>query len=215
MKQDSQAYVVFMEIRRQILSMQLVPNTRLTEDTWASHMNVSRMAVREALTRLLGEGLVQIGAKGGYFVTVMTPEDLRQIREVRELLELGAVRIGFSKITQVKIDELYSVCDDFMAFVTKGYLGGACEADIRFHEKLMMLAENPRLVKAYQYSQIPLFHQRIGKSKEYVSELRQSDAEHRLIVKALKDQNLALTEQTLLAHFARGEKVVTAFLEKA
>ncbi len=47
------------------------------------------MAVREALTRLLGENLVVFGEKGGYFVKSMTPNDIKEIRELRELLELG------------------------------------------------------------------------------------------------------------------------------
>ena len=55
MKTDSLASKAFTEIRRKILSNQLTPNTRLKEDEWAKKIGVSRMAVREALTRLLGE----------------------------------------------------------------------------------------------------------------------------------------------------------------
>ena len=53
MKVDSLASKAFLEIRRIILSSQLSPHTRLKEDEWAKKLGVSRMAVREALTRLL------------------------------------------------------------------------------------------------------------------------------------------------------------------
>jgi DNA-binding GntR family transcriptional regulator len=66
MKVDSLASKAFLEIRKKILSNQLPPNTRLKEDEWAKKVGVSRMAVREALTRLLGEDLVVLGEKGGY-----------------------------------------------------------------------------------------------------------------------------------------------------
>ena len=51
MKIDSLASKAFLEIRKKILSNQLPPNTRLKEDEWAKKIGVSRMAVREALTR--------------------------------------------------------------------------------------------------------------------------------------------------------------------
>lgn len=65
MKLNSQANLAYSEIRRQILIMQLSPSARIKEDSWATRLNVSRMAVREALTRLLGEDLVYLGDKGG------------------------------------------------------------------------------------------------------------------------------------------------------
>ena len=68
MKVDSLASKAFLEIRRKILSSQLAPNTRLKEDEWAKKLGVSSMAIREALTRLLGEDMVVLGEKGGYYI---------------------------------------------------------------------------------------------------------------------------------------------------
>ena len=82
MKRDSLALKAYTEIRRKILSAQISPKTRLKEDYWATKLNVSRMAIRETLTRLLGEQLVTLGPKGGYFVSSMSAEDVVQIREL-------------------------------------------------------------------------------------------------------------------------------------
>ena len=208
MKTDSQASSVYDEIRRQILITQLQPNTRLKEDTWAKKINVSRVAVREALTRLLGEGLVTAGERGGYFVSEMTAADIVQIRELREVLELAAIRIGIAHITKEHIEDLKKICDDFSSLVEKGYIAGACEADIKFHEKLISLSSNSRLLKAYHFSHIPLFHQRLGKTKLYLDDYKQTDKEHRQLVDALKAKDIVLAEKTLKAHFARGAKAV-------
>jgi len=209
MKTDSQASIVYDEIRRQILIIHLQPNLRLKEDTWAKKLKVSRVAVREALTRLLGEGLVTAGARGGYFVTEMTSADVHQIREVREILELAAIRLGIGKIKKEQIEELKKLCDDFASFAEKGYIGGACEADIKFHEKLISLSGNQRLLKAYHFSHIPLFHQRLlGKTKLYLDDYKQTEKEHRQIVDALKSKNVSLAEKILKAHFERGASAV-------
>ena len=61
MKIDSLASRAFLEIRKKILSNQLQPNTRLKEDEWAKKIRVSRIAILESLTRLLGEDLVVLG----------------------------------------------------------------------------------------------------------------------------------------------------------
>jgi DNA-binding GntR family transcriptional regulator len=55
------------------------------------------MAIREALNRLLGEGLLKVSAKGGYFEKSMTLEDVKYIRELREILELGAIQLHTKK----------------------------------------------------------------------------------------------------------------------
>ncbi|MDV3309563.1 MAG: GntR family transcriptional regulator [Cyclobacteriaceae bacterium] len=79
MKSESLAHKAYTELRRKILSAQIPPKTRLKEDYWAKKLSVSRMAIRETLTRLLGENLVSLGPKGGYFVNSLTPEDIVQI----------------------------------------------------------------------------------------------------------------------------------------
>ncbi len=208
MKNNSQASTAYLEIRRQILIMQLQPNTRLKEDTWAKKLNLGRMAIREALNRLLGEGLVNNGEKGGYFIPEMSSDDIHQIREVREILELAALRLSIERITEDQLNQLTKICDDFSAMVEKGYISGACEADIKFHEKLLESSGNARLTRAYHYSHIPIFHLKLGKTKKYMEDYMQTDTEHRQIVESIKKNNLKRAEELLRSHFKRGELAV-------
>jgi DNA-binding GntR family transcriptional regulator len=202
---------VYSEIRRKILTGQLLPGTRLKEDAWAKRSEVSRVAVREALTRLLGEKLVVVGEKGGYSVKSMTEEDVHQIRELREILELGALKLAVKKIDKQQMTKLEKICDDFTAMVKQGYFNGACEADIKFHETLIASADNKKLLEAYHASNIPLFHLKLTKTQVYMDDYDQTDQEHRQIVKALKSKNLKLAEQALIKHLTRGEAAVLDF----
>jgi DNA-binding GntR family transcriptional regulator len=204
MKTDSLANKVYVELRRKILANQLVPGMRLKEDVWAKKMEVSRMAVREALTRLLGENLVVFGEKGGYFVKTMNAEDIKQIRQLRELLELGAIRLAIQHCADEHISALERICEDFSNMVKNGYLGGACEADVKFHETLVASAVNPKLMELYQFSNIPLFHMKLGKMLQ-MDDYEQTDEEHRQIVNALKARDLRMAEEALIKHLVRGE----------
>lgn len=205
MKIDSLANKVYNELRKKILSNQLVSGTRLKEDVWAKRLDVNRMAVREALTRLLGEQLIETGEKGGYFVKSMSVEDVRQIRELREILELGAIRLAIQKIDDEGIRKLEEICNDFSSMVERGYFGGACEADVKFHETLIDFAQNNKLKDIYEISNIPLFHQKLGKSQTHMDDYELTDQEHRQLLKALKEKDVKLAEETLSKHLLRGE----------
>ncbi len=206
MKEDSLAYKVYLEVRKKILSSQLVGGARLVESAWADKMAVSRVAVREAFMRLAGESLVEFGEKGGCFVKKMTVEDVKDIRELRELLEVGALKILFSKKSKELIQDLELICNDFSDMVSKGYYGGACEADVRFHERIIEGTCNSRLIAIYKNSNIPLFHMKLGAIMGQMEDYLDTEKEHRAIVDALKadDWNKAYT--TLVHHLDRGEQ---------
>lgn len=205
MKKDSLAYKVYEELRRKILSNQLFSGMRLKEGYWAEKMGVNRIAVREALTRLLGENLIEYGAHGGHFVKSLVPEEVKEIREIREILELGALRLIFKKNSKKDIALLEEICVDFSNMVEKGYLDGALEADVRFHETIINLSGNKKLRGLYQVGNIPLFHQKLGKSQVHMKDYELTNEEHRRIVSSLKSRNLSKAEETLVRHLVRGE----------
>lgn len=205
MKEDSLANKVYIELRRKILSNQLFSGMRLKEGYWADKMGVNRMAVREALTRLLGENLIVFGPKGGHFVKTLTVEEVKEIREIREILELGALRLLYKARSKEAIERLEEICEDFTTMVQRGYFDGALEADVRFHETIIDLSCNQKLKELYQISNIPLFHQKLGKSQVHMKDYELTDAEHRKIVVSIKSDDLKSAEDTLLKHLVRGE----------
>lgn len=211
MKEDSLSNRAYTELRSKILSSQLTSGTRLKEDEWAKKLEVNRMAIREALTRLLGEQLIEQGEKGGFFVKSITIGDSRQIRELREILEIGALKLSIQKNNASYIAELEHICEDFTSMVERGYLGGACEADIKFHEVLIESSENQKLIHLYQASNIPLFHQKLGKSQTHMNDYELTDLEHRTIVKAIKDKDVRRAEEALIKHLDRGEISILDF----
>ncbi len=205
MKEDSLADRAYNELRKKILSNQLLAGSRLKEDEWSKKLDVNRMALREALTRLQGEQLLIKGKKGGFFVKSLSTEDIRDIRELREILEIGAIRLLISKITPEQISELEQICDDFTSMYERGYFSGALEADVKFHETLISYTGNKKLSSAYFTSNIPLFHQKLGLSHTHMDDYELTDLEHREIVKALRSTDLELAENTLIKHLVRGE----------
>jgi DNA-binding GntR family transcriptional regulator len=84
----------YRELRQSILEMELQPGEVIAEVETASRLGVSRTPLREALARLLADGLlVQEGARG-VAVAPISSKDLRELTELREALDVQAARLA-------------------------------------------------------------------------------------------------------------------------
>jgi DNA-binding GntR family transcriptional regulator len=197
--------IAYQELRRRILILELAPNERLKEEEWAAKLGVSRTGIREALTRLLGEGLVRAGERGGFFVMQMTEKDIREVRALREVLETAAFDMACERVTEEELSGLEQTCNDFGDLVRKGYHSGACECDLRFHHLLVAASGNRHLMEVYERSNIPLFHLKLGRSVMFTDDYQETEQEHRQILEALRKRDKAEGLKALKLHFGRGE----------
>lgn len=85
---------VYEELKVAIVDLRLAPGHPLREATLAAQLGVSKTPIREAITRLEQEGLVETTSFKGAVVTGYSRQDLIEIYELRELLETAAVRIA-------------------------------------------------------------------------------------------------------------------------
>jgi DNA-binding GntR family transcriptional regulator len=206
MEERTQAELAYKELSHRILVLEIAPQERIKEQYWSKKLQVNRAAIREGLTRLLGEGLVYQGERGGYFASEMTEREIHELREVREILETAAFCLACDRATDRQVKEIEETCNDFANFVKKCYFTGAHEADLRFHHLLMAAAGNARLAQLYQRSHIPLFQRRASQMRIHLEDFIQTEKEHRLILKALQKKDKKTGVQCLKNHFSRGEQ---------
>lgn len=131
-------------LREEILQGDLPPGTRLMQSDIAARLGVSTTPVREALTKLEGEGLIVIDQHRGAIVFRPTMEDFRECFEVRELLESLAISKAMPHVTPEVLDRLQSMVDEMKATVDRNRL---VELNNGFHLALYELANKPRLLK--------------------------------------------------------------------
>jgi len=206
MAERTQAAQAYNELSRRILILEVPPGERIIEEFWGEKLGVNRSAIREALTRLLGEGLVRQGERGGFFVSEMSDGEIRDLRELREALETAAFALACDRATPQQIKELSETCDDFATFVRKGYHTAAHEADLRFHHLLMAASGNARLAQLYERSRIPLFHRKVMRAGAHPEDFELTEKEHRGILEALRKRDKKRGVDQLKAHFNRGAR---------
>jgi DNA-binding GntR family transcriptional regulator len=97
---------VVVRLRQLIMSGGLEPGARIDQAELAQRFGVSVVPVREALARLQSSGLVRIVPHRGVFVESLSPEELVDIYNVRELLEEHAARLAAPNLTDLDIAAL-------------------------------------------------------------------------------------------------------------
>src|SRR3954471_6216297 len=85
---------VYLALREAIVSAELAPGRRLSENELAERLGVSRTPVREALARLRDERLVAIVPQLGTFVTLISNDSVADAAFVREALKSSAIRLA-------------------------------------------------------------------------------------------------------------------------
>ncbi|MGN9843618.1 GntR family transcriptional regulator [Nonomuraea sp. H19] len=104
---------VITALREAILDFRLQPGQRLVERELVEQLNVSRTTVREALRELTSEGLIAVVPQRGAVVAAPTPDDARDLYEVRIALESLLVRRFVEKASRPRVHALEAAAERF------------------------------------------------------------------------------------------------------
>lgn len=144
------ASMVGERIRSSIIEGGLPPGSQLHEVELAASFGVSRGPVREALQRLIQEGLLRSEPHRGVFVPVMSADDIVDIYLAREALEGAAVR---RIITTARATTTYKALDKVVRSMEAAEKAEdwktVASRDLDFHTVLVASAESPRLERMF------------------------------------------------------------------
>ena len=146
-------------LREQILAGRYHPGDRLNESQIAREFLVSRIPVREALSRLQEQGLVINRERRGMFVVQLSADEVQQINSLRLVLEAEAMRLTRARMTPEVLAELTSLVDQMDAW--EGSQMNAAKLDRRFHATIWRASGNPYLERALRSLTTPLFAHKV------------------------------------------------------
>ncbi len=120
-------------LKKSILAGQIAPGTQLVESGLATQFGVSRGLLREAIRELIESGLVVNRPYAGTFVTDINEQVLRDVYEVRRILERQAYTSLWPHRDRAFRTELQARFDLMMAAVDSGDLSEEIRAEAHFH----------------------------------------------------------------------------------
>lgn len=183
------------------------PGERLDERTLAVRMGISRTPLREAVGRLVNEGVVEHRPYQGNFVRTFTPNQVFDLYEVRKELESLAVRWAAVKIGPAEIEQLREIVDACHAALDAGDLVEFEAADHRFHTALAEFSENETLISCL--ARLNLHIQLVRHLANQEAELRKHTKVHREgIVKSLAEGDIDEAASLMRAHIEEVQSTV-------
>jgi DNA-binding GntR family transcriptional regulator len=141
---------VYEMLREYLRSGQVKWGEPLREAALAARLGVSRTPVREALSRLASEGLVEAHGRS-FAVPTLTEEDLEDIYDLRVLLETEAVRQAAGRGDRAEgVDEVKRALAQAQAAHERRDAEGFIAANFRFRAAWLSMVRNRRLVRTVQ-----------------------------------------------------------------
>jgi len=172
-------------IKERIILCEYPPNFMLNEERLKEELKISRTPIRDALSRLEQESLIQILPRRGIMVRGISPADVEQVFEMRMLIEPYALKKYGQTMDRDILDELTT-------FFSKKYEENNSklifEKDDEFHHLIVNASKNSFLIEAYRSAYIQNVRLRIINGNLDKDRLEKSQKEHREIAKfCLKD----------------------------
>jgi DNA-binding GntR family transcriptional regulator len=176
---------VYTRLREEILSGALEPGTELQEVALSENLGVSRGPIREAIGRLAAEGLVTVRPRRSAVVRALSTEEFLEAYQVREALEVMAVRLAVPRLTDDDLTALEEYVDEMSSCADRGDTQGFFEANTGFHGAFFDMSGNCMLRDLYSgiCSQIDRYRLR---SLELRGNVERSIAEHKAILRAAR-----------------------------
>jgi DNA-binding GntR family transcriptional regulator len=151
LKVDSLQQRVYERIKKQILTNRLKPGQPISIDQLAEELGVSHTPVREALAMLKLDSLVVTGYHKTPQVTDIDELDVREIYDVRKMLEGFAILQVCSKLTDADIRTLEELVNQYLNNQDEDSLQETlAQSDVNFHGLIVSKVENNTFFRLYR-----------------------------------------------------------------
>ena len=173
--------LTYRSIKQSLLNGTFKEQSRLTEESLATQLGISKSPVREALNRLEAEGLICIEARRGAYVRQFSAKEIHDLYDLRVALEVHS--IDAATISPKFLRELAASIGRTKKFLEKGDKVAHIEEDLQFHAKITAAAGNDELSRVLANVQQKSL---LCRSKSYELSSSTAPVAHQRIYLALK-----------------------------
>jgi len=184
--------LIYKELRRSIIVGQRKPGERLDLEALTKSYGTSVTPVRDALQMLSQEGLVTIKPRSGYFVTHVTLKQLRDMLELREIIEVASIERAAALITEEQLEQLEHVHAGYTDEEDESYDRYMSE-NRTFHCLIAEASGNHELAEA-----VGCLHDRLIRFMVLCRAGKTLEPRHARLIKALRTHDVAAARQAML-----------------
>jgi DNA-binding GntR family transcriptional regulator len=211
---QSLAAAVLERLREKILSGELREGEQLRQDAIAEEFQISRIPVREALSHLAAEGLINIVANRGAVVSALSPDEIMQMFETRAVLECYMLRCAIPNLKEEDFQKAEDILKQFEQSLEK-------DSEVKswgtwnwsFHSTLYAPA-NREFMLSYlktlniycdRYTRLHLV---------FTHDSRRAGQSHRELLDACKTRNPEVASEALWKHITEAGAYLKEFIQR-
>jgi len=198
---------VYLRLREDILYNVYAPNDPLPEEALAAKLNVSRAPVREALRRLAAEGLVTLIRRQGAVVSSLSPQEFLDAYQVRETLEVLAIRLAAPRLTPDDLAELERLNQLMVECAADNNIDQFFSINATFHATFIETSANDKLKEIY-YPLVNQMRRYYLPSLYLRGGIERSIEEHSAIIAALKEGDRDRAARLLHEHIQVPQRIL-------
>lgn len=224
MKRTTSQEAVADKLRRLIIEGRLAPGDKLNYAELARSMGVSMTPVREAMKVLDTQGLVTIRSYRTACVSTLTTEEIKQIYQLRMILEGIAARQAVQRISSQQVLQLRQIVTDIDE-VIKGLIAGTQDADTvaenllklqdlhdKFHLLINDISGNQYLCRIIEFLRGHLGPYFASIAISISGRLELAQAEHYGILKAFEKRDPEQAERLIQEHLGNTADMLVAYI---
>ena len=194
---------VYLSLRESIADGRLEPGSRITERQLAAALGVSPTPVREALSKLEHEGLVEKVGPRRLQVVNHPAETLRELMEIEVMLRGAEARFAARKISPEAIERMSGYIDELVESRDTLSLTQQFDMAQRFDAEIAHAAANPalrRLIESYAIYGADYRHTRAAREATDPGWVESRIEDHRAILAALAAGDEESAERVMRSH---------------
>lgn len=141
-------------LRELILQQRLRPGDRTSVVTLSERLGLGRTPIKEAITRLASEGLLTVTDRSGTYVREAAPQQIRDLFDVRRLIEGYTALISANRVTEEDLSEIRTLLaameeESLNKDRSQRSLSRFVRLDALFHRAIVAAAGNEELVRLF------------------------------------------------------------------
>jgi DNA-binding GntR family transcriptional regulator len=202
---------LYQELKAMAVSFDLKPDERINESELAERLGASRTPLREALNRLVAEGLLVYRSRKGFFCRPLQPKLIFDLYEARLAVEKEAVRLACERSTADDVAALRASLESVRPGKARHEVKDLVDFDERFHLGLAQLSGNGELQRMLES-----IHARIRFVRWIDMEDRRqvTFGEHMAIVDAIAEKDAAKAQALIARHVERRVEQITSVVRE-
>jgi DNA-binding GntR family transcriptional regulator len=191
--------VIFENLKSAIMNGKLKQGNMITEQQISREFGISRTPVREALYKLTATGLIRIIPHKGFLISKWSIKEIRDVFEIRVVLERLAVELFIKNFHQKNIEKLEEIIEKMEKAVQENNFMEAAKMNNQFHDLIIEKSDNQEIFNVMEplKNKINIFRLI---SISTPARLKISLAEHRSILVSISKKDIENAKKLIEMH---------------